>query len=123
MKCPKDTDPPFDGCASVKTWTSIHVPQREGTVKVIPVDVWGWEYNGEVYLSGNTIEYLDRCKLDAMGMGNAVMARVHNVPKYVLFDGVPECGKEIRFRLAAYDSTWQTGIVSYGSPLEIIGCY
>lgn len=123
MKCPKDEAPPFDGCSSVKTWTSIHVPQRDGTVKVIPVEVWGWECNGEVYLNGNTINYLDRCKLESMGMGNAVMARVKNVAKYVLFDGIPEYGKEAKFRLAAYDSPWQLGIVIAGSPIEIIGGY
>lgn len=123
MKCPEDAVQPFNGCSSVKTLIPIHVPQANGTIKIISVEVCGWECDGEIYLSGDTIDYLDRYKLNEMGMGNAVLAKVPCGLKYVLFDGVPEYEKEVKFRLAEYGSAWQTGKVIAGTPIEIIRDY
>lgn len=70
---PADETPPFAGTEKVKTKQTMTIPALEGSglpARTLTVEVNAWRdpRDGEVYLSGDTVAFLDQIKAHEMGL-------------------------------------------------------
>jgi len=70
---PADETPPFAGMEKVKTKQTMTIPALEGSgqqARTLTVEVNGWRdpRDGEVYLNGDTVAFLDQIKAHEMGL-------------------------------------------------------